>query len=81
MNNDDTPQVCVFCGAQVANIEAAIDAGWVPSFYFPFVENPQDSLPDQYGEMGPVCSECIGFHLDFSDDEYTIKPGHEVPTK
>lgn len=43
---------CYFCGTTVPNVDAAIDAGWVPSFWDGDIEI-----------WTPVCAPCAAVHL------------------
>lgn len=49
---------CYFCKAQ-ARLAAAIEAGWIPSFY---MCNDTDETNE------PVCPECASKHLKLDDD-------------
>ncbi len=60
---EDQPMIrCYFCRTAVADLEAAIDADWIPSFY------------DGDREVcEPVCPSCTAGRLQFSDDgEYEL---------
>lgn len=48
---------CYFCKTAVADIEAAINADWIPSFY-----------DDQREVSEPVCPSCTSARLHYSDD-------------
>jgi len=48
---------CYFCRTAVADVEAAINADWIPSFY------------DGEREVSePVCPRCTSARLHYSDD-------------
>lgn len=48
---------CFFCREQTENVESAIDAGWIPSFYDGETETAQ-----------PVCPVCRVDHLHRDND-------------
>lgn len=48
---------CYFCGRQVADVDQAIDAGWIPDFW---------DGEDEVGE--PVCPECCEAKLQYDED-------------
>lgn len=43
---------CFFCKATIRGVHAAIDAGWIPSFFFAGCEIPE-----------PVCPHCVNARL------------------
>ena len=58
--------VCVLCGVHQPNIEEAIDAGWVPTYW------------DGDNELdGPVCADCAEKHLDTDGYDWFVKPAGE----
>jgi hypothetical protein len=71
---DDTFSVtCSFCGATLPSVEAAIDAGWYPSFWY-----GRDAARDESGT--PACPGCIAEHClpaeDWDGDGPILKDGH-----
>lgn len=50
---------CAICGSFMPDIEVAIDAGWIPSFWV------------DKRETGPACPECESKYL-MADDDGTI---------
>lgn len=50
---------CHFCRSTVLTIEAAIEAEWIPSFYY---TGDECETPD------PVCPACQETHLELADD-------------
>ena len=53
----DPPVRCTLCGAEVATVEAAIDAGWYPSY--DVVTRDADGKEIGWSEVdGPVCAAC-----------------------
>lgn len=53
---------CYFCCTAVVDVETAIQAGWIPSFY-----------DDQREVSEPVCPSCTSARLQFSEDgEYEL---------
>jgi hypothetical protein len=58
------PLQCDLCDATAADVEAAIDAGWLPSYY----DGPE---PDGEETGNPICEACVNkCHLD--NGEYTL---------
>ena len=53
---DDETIVCHFCRSEIAHAHAAIDAGWIPSFY------PADPNGDEIEEA--VCPACQAARLE-----------------
>ena len=57
---------CEFCGREVANIETAVNLGWVPTYY------DGDDECD-----GPICELCVENKLEIGPDgELQIKGSH-----
>lgn len=53
---------CDICGRKIKDVEAAIDAGWMPSYWIDDVEFSR-----------VVCDECIGHHIEFVEDVPVMK--------
>lgn len=58
------PLRCVLCPATVADTDAAIDAGWYPSFW----------LDDETEMDGPVCHWCVCGKMTPGPGEPVILP-------
>jgi hypothetical protein len=64
MDDPDHDVECSFCGSVIEGVEAAIEAGWYPSFWVGESEY-----------SSPICEGCAIAHCDF-DPEPVVKPGH-----
>jgi len=63
------PLSCVFCGMEIESTEAAVDAGWIPSYY-----DGEDECE------GPVCAACVSKRLQVgTDGELETKKGLIFP--
>lgn len=63
---------CLFC-RKVTPVEAAVDGGWVPSFWHNNVE---------YRRVGMgICPDCVTVHLKFNEEygDFELLPGHSLP--
>ena len=54
------PDACALCGKLMPEIEEAIDAGWLPSFW------------DGEAEDGPVCPDCETKLITDDDGELVL---------
>jgi hypothetical protein len=52
--------ICCFCNATVVDVEAAIEAGWYPSFY---------AGDEEFSE--PLCPRCFASFMVVGDDSET----------
>ena len=52
------PIKCHFCEATVADVDAAVEADWAPSFY---------AAGDEYETPEPVCPVCWGKYLEVDE--------------
>ncbi len=64
---------CAFCGTTVPDTEAAIDAGWIPSFWH--------AQTEYGGHRQAVCSACTRTHLEYNAEmgDYQLKAGAALP--
>ena len=61
---------CVLCGKTVSDTNAAIDAGWIPSYW------------DGDGEVeGPFCDECVAKRLQLCEEtgDHELSPNRLEP--
>ena len=54
----DEPIKCHFCEATVADVDAAVEADWAPSFY---------AAGDEYETPEPVCPVCWGKYMEVDE--------------
>jgi hypothetical protein len=54
---------CYFCNIEILDVDEAIDAGWIPSFW----ANEDREI------LYPVCPGCLDKYLVYVDPEYVLK--------
>lgn len=59
MESERVAVECYFCHRRIDGVEAAIEEGWIPSFW---------DAGDEYETPEPVCPGCIDTHLEPADD-------------
>ena len=57
---------CDLCDAEVRDVEAAIEAGWSPSYY--------ERWADKYEITQPICLRCSSDKCCVVDGELVLKP-------